>query len=71
VKVSFKLRKSSGIYVSILAGLAFIAMAVTRFGLPLSTVLEFVGLTVVLVLAMIAVAAPVALLIRWWSNRRE
>jgi hypothetical protein len=71
VKFRFKTRKASSIYVSVLAGLAFLYLVVTRFNFPVEKVLEFLWICFVLVVAIIVVAAPLALLIRWWSNRRD
>lgn len=70
MKVKFKVRKGSGIYVSILAGLAFIAMAITRFDFPAEKVLQFLLVCVAMVAVAMLVAAPLALLVRWWINRK-
>ena len=71
VKVKFKMRKGSGMYISIIAGIAFILMAVTRFGFPVEKIIEFLWICFVMLVVLILLAAPVALLIRWWSNRHD
>ena len=71
MKFRFKSRKASGIWVSVLAGVAFVWMAVTRFDVPADKVLAFLLMCLLMVVAIVLVAAPVALAIRWWSNRRD
>lgn len=71
MRVKVRLRKGLSVYVSIFAGLAFIFMFITRFNFPVEKVLEFLWVCVVLVVALALLAAPVALAIRWWSNRRN
>ena len=71
MKVKFKTRKGSGIFVSIIAGIAFIFMAVTRFDFPVEKIMEFLWICIVMIIVLVLLAAPVALFIRWWSNRHD
>lgn len=71
MKFKFKMRKGSGIYVSVLAGVAFIFLAVTRLDLPVEKILEFLWICLLMVVVLVLLAAPVALAIRWWSNRNS
>lgn len=65
------MRRGSGIYVSVIAAIAFVYFVIDRFDFPVEKVLEFLWICVVLIVAIILVAAPVALLIRWWANRKK
>lgn len=65
------MRRGSGIYVSVIAAIAFVYFVIVRFDFPVEKVLEFLWICVVLIVAIILLAAPAALLIRWWVNRKE
>ena len=71
MKVKFKMRKGTSIYVSLLAGIAFIWLAVTRLDFPVEKIIEFLWICFLMLVVLILLAAPVALLIRWWSNRHD
>ncbi len=71
MKVKFKVRKGTGTYVSFIAGIAFIIMAVTRFDFPIEKIFEFLWICILMLVILVLLAAPVALLIRWWSNRNK
>lgn len=69
--IRFKIPKRAGLSASLIASLAFIALAVKGFNFPLEKVWQFLGLCALLLLAILIVAVPAALIIRYFSRHSE
>ncbi len=68
-KIHFQRRYS--VLITIIACASSILMLVKRFGFPEERLLQILWVSLGLLLAIILVAAPVALLMRWLASRHD
>lgn len=71
MKVKFKLKKSSRVYAGLIAGAAFIALAIKSWGLSVETAVTYLLICLAALLIIVALAAIIALLIRILQNNRS
>lgn len=70
MKIRFKVNKRFNTLVTVTACVAAIWMMVVRFDYPVEKVFEILWICLLAIVVILAVTAPLALLIRWLMNRK-
>jgi Flp pilus assembly protein TadB len=71
MKIKLRFGRRYSVFITIAACAAAVVMMVKNFGLEPQAVLEFALIIVILLLALVVVAAPLAFALRWLVNRRN
>ena len=71
MKFKIRFQRRFSVMITIIACASAIYMMVKNFGFPQERVLEIAVTSVILLGAILVIALPVALVIRWVNNRRE
>ncbi len=71
MKFKIRFQRRYSVFITIIACASSILMLVKRFGFPEEDVVQIVWICVGFLVAIICVAAPVAFISRWLSDRSE
>lgn len=71
LKLRFKVNKKFNLLITILACASSIGMMVVRFDYPVEKVFTVLWISMGLLVLLIVLAAPVALLLRWFNSRSD
>lgn len=71
MKFKIRFQRRFSVMITIIACASAIYMMMKNFGYPQERVVEIAITSFILLGAILAIALPVALLLRWLSNRRE
>jgi len=71
LKIKVKINRKYNTFITVLACISAVWMMVVRFDFPIESVIKYTVISVAMVAILIAIAAPVALLARWWAERKN
>ena len=71
MKFKIRFQRRYSVFITLMACAASVVMMMRNFGLPEETVIKYAWICLFLLAAILVVAAPLALIMRWLSNRRE